>query len=296
MSLIKRLPTVRGEFRENANLAKFCWFQVGGQVEVLYKPKDIEDLQVFMRDLGDDIPYFVFGVGSNLLIRDSGFTGVAIRLGREFNFAHKLDNNIIHVGAATLDINVAEFAKESGVAGLEFFAGIPGTIGGALAMNAGAYGSETKDVLISARAVNRSGELREFEAHELGYHYRGKALEGEWIFVDAKFKGAAGKREDIAEKIGQIQTARNSTQPVRSRTGGSTFKNPDGHKAWQLIDQAGCRGLIVGGAQVSDLHCNFFINLGDATASDLLNLIEIVKERVYKTSGVVLEEEIKIIG
>lgn len=296
MSLIKRLPAVRGEFRENANLAKFCWFQVGGQAAVLYKPKDVEDLQEFMKNLGSDIPYFVFGVGSNLLIRDSGFTGVAIRLGREFNFADKLEGNIIHAGAATLDINVAEFAKESEVAGLEFFAGIPGTIGGALAMNAGAYGSETKDVLISARAVNRSGELREFETHELCYRYRGKALEGEWIFVDAKFKGSPGKREDIAEKIEQIQAARNSTQPVRSRTGGSTFKNPEGHKAWQLIDQAGCRGLIVGGAQVSDLHCNFFINLGDATASDLLSLIETVKERVYKTSGVVLEEEIKIIG
>ncbi len=295
MSLIKRLPQVRGEYRENANLAKFCWFQVGGAAAVLYKPKDVEDLQFFMRNLSSDIPYFVFGVGSNLLIHDDGFEGVAIRLGREFNFANKVSDTEIHAGAATLDVNLAEFSCQSEVARLEFFAGIPGTVGGALAMNAGAYGSETKDVLISARAVSRSGELREFQTGDLGYHYRGKSLEGEWVFVDAKFQGAPGTEAEIAEKIAQIQSARNSTQPVRSRTGGSTFKNPEGLKAWQLIDEAGCRGLIIGGAQVSELHCNFFINLGDATALDLLNLISEVKERVYKKSGIMLDEEIKLI-
>ncbi len=295
MSLIKRLPAVRGNLREDVELAKFCWFQVGGRASVLYKPKDIEDLQEFMGNLSEDIPYFIFGVGSNLLIKDTGFDGVAIRLGREFNFANKLSDNIIHAGAATLDINIANFAAESEVAGLEFFAGIPGTIGGALAMNAGAYGIETRDVLISARAVARSGELREFETHEILYHYRGKGLKDEWVFVDAKFKGYKSDKADIISKIEQIQNDRNATQPVKAKTGGSTFKNPEGHKAWQLIDQAGCRGLVIGGAAVSELHCNFFVNLGDATASNVLDLIAVVKERVYETSGIVLEEEIKII-
>jgi UDP-N-acetylmuramate dehydrogenase len=296
MSLINSLPKVRGDYRENANLAKFCWFQVGGAAAVLYKPKDIEDLQVFMGNLSKDIPYFVFGVGSNLLIRDSGFEGVAIRLGREFNFAHKMSDTEIRAGAATLDLNLAEFACESEISGLEFFSGIPGTVGGALAMNAGAYGSETKDVLISTRAVNRNGELKEFRIHELGYRYRGKDLSEEWIFVDAKFQGAKGNKAEIAKEISNIQSARSSTQPIRAKTSGSTFKNPENMKAWQLIDAAGCRGLTIGGAQVSELHCNFFLNLGNATAEDLLNLITEVKERVYKTSGIMLSEEIKFIG
>ncbi|MDF3047597.1 MAG: murB [Candidatus Midichloriaceae bacterium] len=296
MSLIARLPKVRGTIREDVNLAKFCWFQVGGTASALYKPQDTDDLQFFLKNLDPEIPFFVFGVGSNMLISDQGFPGVAIRLGREFNYAHKIGEDELVVGAATLDVNLAEFACGNSIAGLEFLSGIPGTIGGALAMNAGAYGSEIKDVLISAHAINKAGELRELSVADLGYFYRGNSLEGDWVFVDAKLKGKVGNKQEIEERIKQIQVERNATQPVRSKTGGSTFKNPEGHKAWQLIDGAGCRGLRIGDAQVSELHCNFFLNLGNATASDLLNLINEVKERVYKKSGIMLKEEIKIVG
>ncbi|MCE2992387.1 MAG: UDP-N-acetylmuramate dehydrogenase [Candidatus Jidaibacter sp.] len=296
MSLIARLPKVKGSLRENVNLAKFCWFQVGGIASALYKPQDVADLQFFLKNLDPGIPFFIFGVGSNMLISDKGFPGVAIRLGREFNYAHKITEDELVVGAATLDVNLADFACEHSIAGFEFLSGIPGTIGGALAMNAGAYGSEIKDILISARAVNKDGELREFGVADLGYFYRGNSLGGDWFFVDARLKGRAGNKLEIMEKIKQIQVERNATQPVRAKTGGSTFKNPEGHKAWQLIDAAGCRGLRIGDAQVSEFHCNFFLNLGSATAADLLNLINEVKERVYKTSGIILKEEIKIVG
>jgi UDP-N-acetylmuramate dehydrogenase len=296
MSLLSKLPAVRGEYRENCNLGKFCWFKVGGDADVLYKPQDAEDLQAFFKGLPEDVDYFVFGVGSNLLVRDSGYRGVAIRLGREFNYARVTDQGTVIAGAAMLDVNLADFCAEHGLSGLEFYAGIPGTIGGALAMNAGAYGSETKDVLISAKAVNRSGEMRIFKVDELGYTYRHKGISDEWVFVEAEFKVTPAKVDEIKAKIQEIQISRNSTQPIRTKTGGSTFKNPEGHKAWQLIDAAGCRGLKIGGAKVSEMHCNFFINDGDATATDIENLIKEVQNRVFTNSGIQLEPEIKIIG
>ncbi len=296
MIVIDQLPKIRGEYRQDADMAKFCWFQVGGRASALYKPKDIEDLQYFLSELPDAIPYFVFGVGSNILIPDEGFEGVMIRLGREFNTMTLSDTHQIQVGAATLDIHIADYACAAQIAGLEFLTGIPGTFGGALAMNAGAYGTEIQDVLVSARAINRAGELREFPVHEIGYQYRSKTLAPEWIFVDGKLQGTQGEQSHIQARIEEIQKSRTDTQPIRSKTGGSTFRNPPGHKAWQLIDQAGCRGLQIGGAMVSPMHCNFFINTGTATASDLLTLITTVKKRVYDKTGIELQEEIKIIG
>jgi UDP-N-acetylmuramate dehydrogenase len=295
MSLITRLPAVQGDYRENANLGKMCWFQVGGAADVLFKPKDVSDLCNFLANKPDDVPYFVFGVGSNILIRDSGFRGVAIRLGREFTtISHS--ENIIKAGAGALDVNVALYSSTVGIAGVEFLSGIPGTIGGALAMNAGAYGTEIKDVLISAKAVTQKGELKEFNNQDFGFRYRGQSLDPSLIFVEASMQGSLASPEVVKKKIEEIQNRRESTQPIRSKTGGSTFQNPEGHKAWQLIDQAGCRGLKIGGAQVSEMHCNFFINTGDATASDLENLINEVKSRVLKTSGISLHEEIRFIG
>lgn len=295
MSILERLPKVEGDYREKANLGKICWFQVGGDADVLFKPKDTKDLANFLKNKPTDIPHTIIGVGSNLLIRDTGFKGVVIRLGREFNFI-KHENYVVHVGAASLDVNVALYTETESISGLEFLAGIPGTIGGALAMNAGAYGAEIKDVLISATAVNEKGEIKEFTNSEIGYVYRGKSLGSEWIFTECKLKGMLGERSEIKEKIERIQNARATTQPIKSRTGGSTFKNPLGHKAWELIDKAGCRGLQIGGARVSDMHCNFFINTGEATASDLEKLIKEVQKRVLEDSGVALQPEIKIIG
>ncbi len=295
MSLINRLPAVQGDYRENANLGKMCWFQVGGAADVLFKPKDVSDLCTFLANKPDDVPYFVFGVGSNILIRDSGFRGVAIRLGREFTtISHS--ENIVKAGAGALDVNVALYSATVGISGVEFLSGIPGTIGGALAMNAGAYGTEVKDVLISAKAVTAKGVLKEFSNKDFGFRYRGQNLDPSLIFVEASLKGNLGSAEAVKSKIEEIQNKRESTQPIRSKTGGSTFQNPEGHKAWQLIDAAGCRGLKIGGAQVSEMHCNFFINTGDATASDLENLIKEVKSRVLKNSGIELHEEIRFIG
>lgn len=295
MDIVSRLPTVRGEYRFDASLAKFCWFQIGGNANVLYKPADIEDLSSFIQKLPKEIPYFVFGVGSNLLISDSGYDGVAIRLGRNFNYAN-FDGQRVTSGAATLDLNLALASADNNLGGLEFLSGIPGTIGGALAMNAGAYGKETKDVLISAKVVSPSGAVLELPVEEIQYKYRGKGLGKDYIFVEGTFQGCEDTSDIIHKRITNIQEQRASSQPIRSRTGGSTFKNPDGHKAWELIDKAGCRGLIIGGAQVSEMHCNFFINIGTASANDMISLIKTVKDRVFLNSGILLEEEIKIIG
>jgi len=295
VSLLQQLPQTRGKYRENASLAKMCWFQVGGDVDVLYQPADKEDLAQFMANLPDHIPYFIFGVGSNILISDKGFKGVAIRLGRGFNYVSN-EAATVKAGAACLDVNIANFCCDKSIAGLEFLSGIPGTLGGALAMNAGAYGLEIKDVLLEATAVGRAGQIRQFKPEEIGYTYRGKQLDKNWIFVEALLKGKEGEQAEIAAKIANIQQQRSGTQPIKSRTGGSTFKNPDGMSAWKLIDEAGCRGLTIGGAQVSEMHCNFFINTGDATAADLENLMKEVKAKVHAKTGVMLEEEIKVIG
>lgn len=297
MSIINRLPKVDGQYREDVDTSKFCWFKVGGAAAVLYKPKSVADLQYFIANLPTDIPYFILGAGSNVIIQDHGFEGIIIRLGREFNYINKIDATKFEVGASTLDYNIATVACDSNIAGLEFFSGIPGTFGGAIAMNAGAYGTEVKDVLISARAINSAGELKTFSNAEIGFSYRNKTLGDEWIFIDGIIEGVVGDKNIITDQIKAIQSARSHTQPINQRTGGSTFKNPaTGPKAWQLIDQAGCRGMSIGGAQVSQLHCNFFINTGDATASDIINLIHEVKTRVFQASGVALQEEIKVVG
>ncbi len=282
--------------RCDAPLHKMCWFQVGGTADYIFKPQSIADLQHFLQSKPADLAVFVLGVGSNILIRDGGFRGCVIRLGRSFNYVRHEDTSAIIAGAATLDLNVALYAAEQGLGGLEFLSGIPGTIGGALAMNAGAYGGEIAQVLISATAMHFNGRLQELKATEIDYCYRGNHLGPDWIFLEGKLKVSPANSELLLARINEIQQQRETTQPIRMRTSGSTFKNPTHHKAWQLIDQAGCRGLRIGGAQVSDMHCNFFLNVESATASDIEQLITIVQKRVVDNSGITLEAEIKIFG
>ena len=289
------LPKTRGRYRINADIGKMCWFGVGGNAEVLFIPKDIEDIQHFLENKPKEIPLFVFGVGSNILVRDGGIKGIVMRLGRGFNYV-KHNNDVVTAGAASMDLNVALYTMENGIGGLEFLSGIPGTIGGALAMNAGAYKADILSILIQATAINHKGEIRKFQKDEIGYFYRGKTLSDEWIFLEAEFKGYHDEHEKIKDKIDDIQKQRGDTQPIKSRTGGSTFKNPPELKAWELIDKAGCRGMSIGDAKVSEQHCNFLINNGNATASELEELIETVKNRVLEKTGITLEEEIKIIG
>ncbi len=297
MTIMQELPLVRGKYRENADLAKMCWFATGGVAEVLYIPADIDDLVYFLHNKPPKIPLFVLGVGSNLLIRDGGINGVVIRLGREFNYV-KISDNKVKAGAATLDLFVAEAASNSCISGLEFLSGIPGTIGGALAMNAGAYGSDIANSLESAVAVSMTGEKIILKTKDFGYTYRSNALTEKYIFVEATFSGSLANRDDIQKKMHYIKEQRNLTQPIKSRTGGSTFKNPpnSNYKAWQLIDLAGCRGLAIGGASVSQLHCNFLLNDGNATADDLEKLMTEVQKRVLAKFGIMLEKEIIIAG
>ncbi len=293
--LIDRLPPVRGRLAENSPLASLTWFRVGGPAEVLFRPADPQDLAAFIAAKPADVPVTVIGVASNLLIRDGGIPGVVVRLGRGFAEIAVEGTDIV-AGAGALDLNVALTAREAGVAGLEFLSGIPGTVGGGLRMNAGAYGSEFKDVLIEAQAVDPAGALRTLKAEELGLSYRHCDLPEDWIFVGARLRGRAGDKELIARRMAEIQAAREASQPIRSRTGGSTFANPPGHKAWELIDKAGCRGLLRGGAQVSDKHANFLINAGNATAADLEGLGEEVRRRVHAQFGITLEWEIRRVG
>ncbi|HET8729005.1 MAG TPA: UDP-N-acetylmuramate dehydrogenase [Alphaproteobacteria bacterium] len=293
--LIDRLPPVRGRLTENASLAKVTWFRVGGPADVLFKPADAEDLAAFLAGCPEDVPVTVIGVASNLLVRDGGVRGVVIRLGRDFAGIEAKGETVV-AGAAALDVHVARVAQEAGLAGLEFLVGIPGTIGGALRMNAGAYGTEMKDVLAEATALDRQGGTHKLSLSEMGLGYRHSGVPTDWIFTGAVLTARPGDREKIAARMQEISDARGSTQPIRSRTGGSTFANPDGHKAWQLVDRAGCRGLTVGGAQVSEQHCNFLINTGAATAADIEDLGEEVRRRVRETSGIELRWEIKRIG
>ncbi|MFZ4125940.1 MAG: UDP-N-acetylmuramate dehydrogenase [Rickettsiales bacterium] len=289
------LPTVRGSYRFDVPLAPTNWFRVGGNADVLFKPADAQDLADFLRAVPASVPVTVIGVGSNLIIRDGGLEGVVIRLGRGFTDI-TIEGDVLVAGAAALDVNVARFAADHGRAGLEFYAGIPGTIGGALAMNAGAYEGETKDVLIKAEAVDRAGNIHTLSVEDCNYTYRHFGGPKDLIFTRAWFKTLAGDSAAIHTRITEITTKREATQPVRERTGGSTFKNPEGHKAWQLVDGAGCRGLTIDGAQMSPMHCNFMINTGNATAAALENLGDEVRKRVKETSGVELEWEIKRIG
>ena len=290
-----RMPKLRGRLLANQSLAELTWFRVGGPAQVLFMPDDEDDLAYLLANLPPDIPVTVVGLGSNLIVRDAGFAGVAIRLGRGFGDV-TVEGVNLRAGAAVPDVKVARAAQEAGLSGLSFLRGIPGSIGGALRMNGGAYGREIKDALVEARAVDRSGKVHHLSNSDMGFSYRHCAVPDDYVFTQALFRAARGDPAVIAAEMDKITEAREATQPVRSRTGGSTFKNPPVQKAWQLIDAAGCRGLRVGDAQVSEMHCNFLINLGKATAADIEALGETVRQRVNESSGVALEWEIKRIG
>jgi UDP-N-acetylmuramate dehydrogenase len=292
--LIDRLPKPRGRLAADAPLGPQTWFGTGGPAEVLFRPADTEDLAAFLKALPRDVCVTVLGVGSNLLVRDGGVKGVVIRLMRGFT-GIAVEGHELLAGAGAPDLNVALTAREHALAGLEFLSGIPGTIGGAVAMNAGAYGGELAEVLISAEAVDRAGRVHRVSAAELGFSYRHNKAPADWIFTSARLRAQPGDQLAIARRIAEIDAVRIESQP-RSRTGGSTFVNPPGHKAWELIDQAGCRGLRIGEAQVSEKHCNFLINLGAATATDLEELGEEVRRRVLEKSGIRLEWEIRRLG
>ena len=294
--LIDWLAPVRGRLTANAPIGPLTWFRVGGPAEVLFRPADSADLAEFLAATPPEIPMTVIGVGSNLLVRDGGVNGVVIRLGRGFVEITSRENGEVTTGAGALDLNVALTAAEAGIAGLEFLSGIPGTVGGGFRTNAGAYGSEFKDVLVWAEAVDRSGTLHRATPAELGLSYRHSEVPSDWIFTGALFRGTPGERTKIATRLSEIQAAREASQPIRARTGGSTFANPPGHKAWELIDRAGCRGLSRGAAMVSEKHTNFLINTGGATAADLEGLGEEVRRRVYDHCGIMLEWEIRRIG
>ncbi len=293
--LVDRLPKVRGRLTANAPLAAVTWFRVGGPAEALFRPADIEDLASFFAAKPADVPVTVIGVASNLLIRDGGIKGVVVRLGRGFVEISAQDHGI-EAGAGALDINVALTARDAGIAGLEFLSGIPGTVGGGLRMNAGAYGCEFKDALSGAVALDAQGNRHALSVAELQLSYRHCGVPEDWIFVSARFAGAAGDSLAIARRMAEIQQAREESQPIRARTGGSTFANPPGQKAWQLIDAAGCRGLRRGGAMISKKHANFLINTGDATAADIEALGEEVRARVLAASGIALDWEIRRLG
>ncbi len=293
--LIHRLPAVRGRLTADAPLAGVTWFRVGGPAEVLFKPADVKDLAAFLAGKPADVPVTVIGVGSNLLVRDGGVPGVVIRLGKGFVEIEPEGEDLI-CGSGALDLNVALTAAQAGIGGLEFLSGVPGTIGGALRMNAGAYGREMQDVLVSAEALDARGQPQRLSHEQMGFSYRHCAVPEDWIFTRAVLRGRPSSQAEVAARMDEIKAAREASQPLRTATGGSTFANPPGHKAWQLIDQAGCRGLRIGGAQVSEKHCNFLINTGDATAADLETLGETVRRRVFETSGIDLKWEIRRIG
>ncbi len=290
------VPGLRGKLSERAPLAPLSWFRTGGPAEVLFEPADEADLAAFLRACPADVPVTVIGLGSNLLVRDGGVDGVVIRLGKGFQDIVVEPASRIRAGAGAADVKVARAAAEAGIAGLAFLRGIPGTIGGALRMNGGAYGGETKDVLVEARGVDRAGRIRRYGLADMGFTYRHCAAPDDVIFTQALFQGRPGDPAAILADMNAITEARAATQPVNTRTGGSTFKNPPGAKAWELVDRAGCRGLRIGGAQVSELHCNFLIAHPGASAADVEALGEEVRRRVKETTGVPLEWEIRRIG
>jgi UDP-N-acetylmuramate dehydrogenase len=297
LDLISKLPNIRGSYRSNADLSKTNWFRVGGVAEVLFRPQDEEDLSLFLKNFDKKIPLTILGIGSNIIIKDGGIKGVVIKLGAEFAKISYQDE-VIKAGAACLCSNAALYSKNSAIGNLEFLTGIPGSIGGAVAMNAGCYGGDISQILIGATAIDYDGNLFNLNNEDFGFYYRGSKIAKKFIFTSAKFKGIKSNPELIATKITNYNHQRQLTQPIKSQTGGSTFKNPINYskKAWQLIDEAGCRGLQIGGAQMSKKHCNFMINTGNASASDLIKLGEEVRRRVKEKSGIELEWEIKILG
>ncbi|PZQ64767.1 MAG: UDP-N-acetylenolpyruvoylglucosamine reductase [Phenylobacterium zucineum] len=291
------LPAVRGKLLRDEPLGPFTWFRVGGAAELLFLPADADDLAVFLKGLPAEVPVTVLGVGSNVIIRDGGVPGAVIRLGRGFNEVHVLDSISISAGAAVPDAVLARKAADAGIAGLEFYAGIPGTIGAAVVMNAGCYGSETCDVLITVDVMDRHGEVTLMPADELEYAYRHSRLQdSEFIVLRALFETHKDDPDAIRARIDEITAKRETTQPIREKTGGSTFKNPPGHSSWKLVDEAGWRGKPYGGAMFSPLHSNFMINTGTATAADLEGLGEAVRADVKAKTGIDLHWEIKRIG
>jgi UDP-N-acetylmuramate dehydrogenase len=294
--LMQQMPALRGRLVANQPLGEITWFRVGGPAQILYTPADEADLAYFLAHAPSDLAVTVIGLGSNLLVRDGGIAGVVIRLGRGLAGIKVEPDNRICVGAAVPDVKLARAAADAGISGLAFYRGIPGSVGGALRMNGGAHGRETKDVLVSARAVDRQGRIHSIELAEMHLSYRHCGVPADWIFTEALFQGKPGNPAEILKQMEEVAEYREANQPIKERTGGSTFKNPPGHSAWRLIDRAGCRGLRVGGAKVSEMHCNFLINDQGATAEDIERLGEIVRARVRETSGVSLEWEIIRVG
>jgi len=291
--LIKKLPKVRGAYRENVELKS--WFDVGGKAEILFRPADIDDLQDFLKNCPKKIPINILGAASNVIVRDEGVKGVVIRLSGEFAKIVQEEENI-RAGAAALCGNVALFSRNAALDKMEFLTGIPGSIGGAIAMNGGCYGSDMSQILISAKALDFDGNLIELKNSDFGFYYRGNKISKNFIFVEAILKGEKSTAENVSKKIAELNQQREQAQPIRAKTGGSTFKNPQNNSAWKLIDEAGCRGMIEGDAQISEKHCNFMINRGKASANNLIDLGNKVKKLVKEKSGIDLEWEIKILG
>jgi UDP-N-acetylmuramate dehydrogenase len=296
VSVATALPEVRGRLTPNSPLAPLVWFKSGGNAQWLFEPKDEEDLFQFLRELHPEVPVMALGLGSNMIVRDGGVAGVVVRLGKAFSKIEKLDDVTLRCGGGASGILVSSTARDAGIAGMEFLRGIPGTVGGFVRMNGGAYGREVQDILVEARVVLRDGSVETWPLEKLGYTYRHSEVPEGAVVVEASFKGSPGRPEAIGAEMDAIARAREESQPLRSRTGGSTFKNPPGHKAWVLVDAAGCRGLTMGGAQVSEKHCNFLLNLGSATSADIEALGEEVRRRVLENSGITLEWEIQRIG
>jgi UDP-N-acetylmuramate dehydrogenase len=290
------MPQVRGRLAPNAPLAPLVWFKSGGRAEWLFEPKDDEDLVQFLCELDPHVPVMTLGLGSNLIVRDGGVPGVVVRLGKAFAKIERLDEVTLRCSGGASGIFVSSTARDAAIAGLEFLRGIPGTVGGFVRMNGGAYGREVKDILVSARLVLRSGEIVEWPLEKLGYTYRHSEIPAGAVVIEAVFRGSAGDPIAIGAEMDAIARAREVSQPLRSRTGGSTFKNPSGHKAWALIDAAGCRGLTIGDAQVSEKHCNFLLNLGSATSAEIEALGEEVRRRVEAKTHIKLEWEIQRVG
>jgi UDP-N-acetylmuramate dehydrogenase len=296
MSELVAMPKVRGRLTPHAPLAPLVWFKSGGKAEWLFEPADAEDLEQFLNELDPHVPVMALGLGSNLIVRDGGVPGVVVRLGKPFAKIEQLDETTLRCGGGASGILVSSTARDHGISGLEFLRGIPGTVGGFVRMNGGAYGREVSDTLVSARLVLRSGEIVEWPLEQLGYTYRHSEVPEGAVVIEAVLSGEPGDPEAIGAEMDAIARAREESQPLRSRTGGSTFKNPHGHKAWALIDAAGCRGLTMGDAQVSEKHCNFLLNLGSATSAEIEALGEEVRRRVEAKSHITLEWEIQRVG
>ncbi|MCP8893816.1 UDP-N-acetylmuramate dehydrogenase [Shinella daejeonensis] len=288
---------IRGRLTPDAPMDRVTWFRAGGLAELMFQPHDVDDLTAFLKLVPEDVPLTVVGVGSNLLVRDGGIPGVVIRLSAKgFGDLELVGENRIKAGAICPDKNIAAMALDHGIAGFEFYYGIPGSIGGALRMNAGANGGETKDLVVEVHAIDRRGEKHVLSNADMGYSYRHSSVPAGLIFTHAIFEGQAGDKSEIRERMDSVRRHRETVQPIREKTGGSTFKNPDGHSAWKVIDEAGCRGMMIGGAQMSPMHCNFMINTGQATGYELEYLGETVRSRVLEHSGVLLQWEIRRIG